>query len=311
MIKSGVALSHDIVSATWLLGIDPLRELVQRIFPHQVVEEEIFAARVFGRAIFLPLALLPALAVSVFWVIVKLPGIPWRALTKRPALAWVAWLLTMGLVIARLNPASIEAWLMVLPPLFALFGMLVIQPAVHAGRTRLLYVALALLFAHNTVGGMAIMWRADGDFDYIKARWAIEHSRENDLIIVVDDAGFAEFLRYRTPSTVALIGAPYSPEIAAGLLNDAVEEISVWTFGRDFTGRSVSLMLKVTQESGGDLILFEDFFTWQTESQSRYPPQSAAQAALLEELREKMEQTYAVEPQGASYGLKSARLIKP
>ena len=285
IIKSVFALGHDLVSANWVFGIDLLSQLVERVFPSNVIEEEVFAARSSGWLPYLSFFWLPALAYLAFKAVRAIPAVPWAKLKERNVQMCVLWLLVSTAVIGRLNPAGIEAWLMVLIPLFCLLAVFFFEPLVEARRTLLLTTILFVFTAHNLTGGMAITWSPTGDFDYVKGQWVIEQATGDDLIIVIDDAGLAEMLRYRSQAKVDLVRAGSSPAIAHSLLNGEPPVQPILTFGRDFLGQDVYKHIQHSTEQGGRIFLFDEFFTWDTEYSAYYRPQSDYEEAVLSELR--------------------------
>ena len=174
---------------------------------------------------------------------------------------------------------------MVLIPLFCLLAVFFFEPLVEARRTLLLSTILFVFTAHNLTGGMAITWSLTGDFDYVKGQWVIEQATGDDLIIVIDDAGLAEMLRYRSQAKVDLVRAGSSPAIAHSLLNGEPPVQPILTFGRDFLGQDVYKHIQHSTEQGGRIFLFDEFFTWDTEYSAYYRPQSDYEEAVLSELR--------------------------
>ena len=286
VIKSGFALSHDLVSANWLFGIDGLNQLVQRVFPNNVIEEEIFAAKKAGWVPYLSLLWLTALAIILLKLIIGLRDVPWMRIRERRVQMVLLWLTINAAIIGRLNPAGIEAWLMVLVPLFILIAVFLLEPLVNQNRMPLLVPALALYLGHNITGGMAMMWNPAGDFDQVKASWAIERADENDLIIVVDDAGLAELLRYQSPAKVDLVRATATPRIAQSFLSGVAPYPPVLTYGRDFFGQEVFRHIQDTLSRKGAVFVFDEFFTWDTEYRNFYGPQTDYERASLLQLRE-------------------------
>ncbi len=309
IIKSALAFSHDLVSANWMFGFDGVSQLIQRIYPSHVIEEEVFAAKTIGNLIYLPLILLLVLILVVIRLLYKLPDIPWKKCQQKPVLVCITWLVITSLIIGRLNPAGIEAWLMVLPPVWLLLGVFIIEPAIIAKRGGLIWVGVTLLFAINLMGGMVMMWDPDADFDNQKGRWAVDNGNQNDLIIVVDDAGFAEYMRYLSDANVVLIRAPDSPSVARSLLDPENTKLSVFTFGRDFAFQGLGRHIDDALNAGGRIIVFEDFFTWQTENKSRYRPQTLAQVDLMARLQKKMTLPYGTKVQGATYLLNNSAIL--
>ena len=286
VIKSGMALAHDLLSANWLFGIDAVAQLIQRLFPNNVIEEEIFAARSAGWMPWLSFFWVPALALVTMRLLWRAPAPATSRLWERPLQLCLWWLAINAAVIGRLNPAGIEAWLMVLVPLFVLLGVFLMDPLVGAGRTALLTLCLALYFGHNLSGGIAMMWDRDGDLDFVKGQWAIEEAGARDTIIVVDDAGLAEMLRYRSVAQVDLVRAVESPGMAQSLLSGEPPIRPVLTFGRNFKNQNVYDHIQRSAAAGGSVFLFDEFFSWDTEYRHLYRRQSAMEQQVLTQLRQ-------------------------
>ncbi|MFK8048442.1 MAG: hypothetical protein AB8B81_08415 [Halioglobus sp.] len=284
IIKSGFALSHDLLSASWVFGSEMLSALVHRIFPSNVTEEEIYAARSVGQLIYLPFITIPMILAGLFTLWRRIPEIPWRVWKSWQAMVLLVWLLLNAAVIGRLNPAGIEAWLMVLVPLVGLVGLLVIRPAVEAGETRLIAALLTLVLVHNWFAGMLIVRDSDSDYDYVKGEWVIEQALENDLVIVVDDAGFAELMRYRSKAEVVLVSSLSTPTLARMLLSGRPGDIPVYTRGRDFAGLPLFSYIEEVRRTSGFVFLFEDFVTWNTEYRRYYGEPNEQAKALFDRM---------------------------
>ena len=323
VVRSGFALSHDLLSANWLFGFDSVAHWINRAFSHNVIDEEVFLARQAGGLIYLPLIILPALA----WVVVRLLLVTWPQLKTpwrgwsfpasgsfkmlwddgyRPVLTVVAWLLLNGAVIGRLNPAGIEAWIMVLPPLVILCAVLVLSRVMACNKGIWVAAMLALMFMHNLAGGIGLVMVPDHEYDRVKGRWLIEHADPHDLLIVTDNAGLAESLRYLSQAKVALVRSYEAGSISQGLLAGSPGQIRAYTFGRDFTGDSVAELVRQSWQAGGRVVLFEEFL------QPRFGRfNSVRSSTLFEDLRSQAEQVDFHPTMGGTYVIGADRLNSP
>jgi len=266
ILKSAFALGHDIVSANWLFGFDPAADFIRHQFSRNVIQEEVFTASHAGWLVLPPLVLLPAVAAALGMIIAGARPLPWRRLRERRIVVVIAWLMIVGAVIGRLNPVGAEPWIMVLLPLVLVFSVLVFEPCVAAGHGRRVGVLVALVLAHNAIGGMMIVRDPTNEFDRVKEAWAMANGRPADLVVVADNAGLGETLRYLGRAEVAIIRANHMGPVARALLT-GIWTKDVVTIGRDFMGRPLPDLLAATWKNGGRLVLFDDVFV--------NPPRSA------------------------------------
>jgi len=273
ILKSAFALGHDIVSANWLFGFAPAEEFIRQQFSRNVIQEEVFTASHAGWLVFPPLILLPLVAVAFMMSVRSALPLPWHRLRDRRVVTVVVWLLIVGAIIGRLNPAGVEPWIMVLLPLVLLFSVLVIEPCIAAGHGKWLGILVALVFAHNALGGMMIVRDPANEFDRVKGAWVIAEGQPADLVVVTDNAGLGESLRYLGRSEVAIIRAHYMGPVARALLT-GIWTKDVRTIGRDFMDRPLPDLLAATWRRGGRLVLFDDVF--------RNPPRSAPVTDLVD-----------------------------
>jgi|GEM_PF-4699587 len=303
VLKSAFALGHDIVSANWLFGFAPAEEFIRKQFARNVVEEEVFTASHAGWLVFPPLVLLPGAAAVLVLTVLGARPLPWRRLGERKVAVIVVWLVIVGAVIGRLNPAGAEPWIMVLLPLAVLFSVLVVEPCIAAGHGRRVGILVAVVLVHNAIGGMAVVHNPANEFDRAKGAWAIAEGRPGDLVIVTDNAGFGESLRYLGRADVAIIRALHMGPVARALLTGTWTR-DVRTFGRDFVGRPLPDLITETWRRGGRLVLFDDVFV--------DPPRSAPVTDLedLNRLRDVLQPVYRHPALGATLVLPKP-LVEP
>jgi predicted nuclease of predicted toxin-antitoxin system len=299
IIRTAFALSHDIVSANWIFAFDPLSDLVQRAYPTNVIKEEIFLAKKAGVLAYLPALSLALLVALGGWIMLRAWRLPEGLLRRRPMIVVLLWLGINGAIIGRLNPAGVEAWIMVLAPIALVAAAFVIEPCVRRGRVLVIAAFVTVLFFHNLVGGMALMFDPQGEYNKVKGAWVIDNARSNDLVIVPADADLVEALRYLSPAQVALIAMGDIPKVADSLAGQDLESLYTRTRGRDFDHHILRRLIENARDSGGRVIVFSDFFV---------PPPSRIQAewpafAAVEALREKATRVYETPDAGDTYVL--------
>ena len=275
MIKSALTLGHDIVSANWVFGLPRAEPLVQRLFSGHVIAEELFLARSAGALVYVPLAILPALAVAAWRVASAARPYLLATQSVRPMpLIWY-WTLLVGAINGRLNPAGVEAWIVILLPLTLLIAVNVIAPAWER-RSVAACMLLALLVAHNTVGGMLLVRSPASDLTYVRGEWVIKNAKVGDLVIVSGNANLAEALRYRSRAQVLNV----HPFDAAGLPLALVAQdgpiFQIVSQGRDFAGIDVVAVVRRIAADGGRVVVFDGFFTL---------PESAAAQTAAQQLK--------------------------
>ena len=299
MIRSAFALAHDLASANWIFAFDPVVALIQRAFSNNIIAEEVFLAKRAGALVYVPLLTLTALGVLALWILRAL----WRPslafLKQRPFLVLLVWLLVNGAVIGRLNPAGLEAWIMVFPPMILILAALVIEPCLRIGRGRLIAAFAGALFLHNAVGGMALVFDPANEYDRQRGAWVIAEAEPEDLVIVVSNAGLGETLRYLSPARVAMIAVFQPPDVSVSLLENDLNGLFTKTRGRDFDGDFLRDLIRETWASGGRLILFDHFFELPEPLRRIHRPEHDA----LDALKDRLVRVYAAPDVGATYVL--------
>lgn len=297
MIRSAFSLSHDLASVNWIFAFDPVVKLIQQAFSSNVITEEVFLAKRAGLLVYLPFLTLAGLAVLTLRILWSLRLPPLAPLKQRPFIVILIWTAVNGAIIGRLNPAGLEAWIMVFPPLVMLFAVLVIEPCFRLGRERLITAFVGVLFLHNAVGGMALVWSPANEYDRVAGAWIIAEAKPEDLVIVNGNAGLGESLRYLSPARVALIGVFQEPRVSASLLTGDLGGLATRTRGRDFGDRPLSDAISETWRAGGRLIFLESFFQLPEGVKTENWPEFG----LVEEFRQRLERVYEAPELGATY----------
>jgi hypothetical protein len=207
-----LAAGTNVWSATYLMGIRPLAEFVERRFPTKDIGEEILAAASLGPLALLPAALLVALAALSAALVAQAllgPAGPLRA-EWRPrwggggALRWMvaAWLATYAAIIFRLDPASQEPWIMALPLLAILLGTTLFRAAEAAGRAGLVHAFVLIGAAHNSLGGMLPLMSREHDGFLRRSAETLAAAGPGDGIVTCGKSPFSGWLRYHARAPV-------------------------------------------------------------------------------------------------------------
>ncbi|MGF1627956.1 MAG: hypothetical protein ACFCUT_00660 [Kiloniellaceae bacterium] len=302
MIRAAFALGHDIVSANWIFAFDPVAGLIQRAFSNNVITEEVFLAKRAGLLAYLPVLSLPLLAVLSLRILVAIWPLQMGLLRQRQFLTLLLWVGINGAIVGRLNPAGVEAWIMLLPPLVLAMTACAIEPCLRTNRGHLVGAFAAALFLHNAVGGMALVFDPENEYDRVKGAWIIAEAGPRDLVVVTENAGLVESLRYLSSANVALIATREAPAVADSLLRGDMNRLFTLTSGRDFNNRLLRNLIKETWRQGGRLIVFDDFFKLPVQFGNGGQSASAA----LGELREQAVRVYDAADVGATYVLTAA-----
>lgn len=261
ILRSGLALSHDFISANWVFAFQPALDFVARVFPGNVIIEEVFLAKQVGAWLYLLFITHILLAIAIVYLLFKNSLNIKKIEITRPFVVIVIWVLINGAIIGRLNPAGIEAWIMLLAPLLILVSVCIFEPITKGKITsKILPVLLISLLFHNFFGGMKLVFDPGYEYHRVKGNWVIENATENDLVLIAGDAGFVETLRYLSKANVVYTQLQTKAEITEGLLSLKLNELRTLTHGRDFKGDSVAQKITAAWKNGGRVIVFEDFF---------------------------------------------------
>ncbi|MEI7851444.1 MAG: hypothetical protein WCH86_06385 [Kiritimatiellales bacterium] len=204
-LKALVAWGQTVLSGNFLFGLPATAERIVRLFPFQMLQEELFMGThaPFWVPFVAPVTfgLASGLAVALLWLILRnFRHIRFAGYEVCAAvLIWLAG--TAGMAMC-FEPANPEMWVCVLPPFWLLAGL--IWSALPDSRLfRWMPVALAAaLLLHNWIGGMSLVKNSAGDYCRQKGAWIIGQARPDDLILSADSHSFITLLEYQTPACV-------------------------------------------------------------------------------------------------------------
>jgi hypothetical protein len=195
-MKALVAFGQNLLSGNFLFSIPAAAERLSKLFPNQMLQEELFMGgqagavwQIAGMVTFVSALLL--LGFSAIGVIRN------RKVWWCPMAVWFAGNVAMALLFEPANP---EMWIFVLLPFWFLVANAWKQ-VVPVRKFALPVLATAMLL-HNAVGGIAFVKSEEGDYCRQKAAWIIEQARPGDLILSADSHSFVTFLEYQTGSQV-------------------------------------------------------------------------------------------------------------
>lgn len=204
-LKGAAAWGQTVLSGNFLFSLPDAAEQVVRLFPFQMLQEELFMGR--QAAVWVPFIapatflLTAGLAAGILITVLRFakPVFANQSAVSASVFIWLAAAAAMALLFEPSNP---EMWICVLPPLWLLAALLW-NPLPSGRLLRLLPFAFAaVLPVHNWTGGMQMVKSPDGDYCRQKGAWAAEETRAGDLIVTADSHSFMTFLEYETPASV-------------------------------------------------------------------------------------------------------------
>jgi hypothetical protein len=241
-LKALVAWGQVVLSGNFLFSLPAAAERIIRLFPFQMLQEELFAGThapswvSFIAPVTFGLAL--SLAIALLWIILR----NFRNIHSAESAVLAAvfvWLAGTAGMAMCFEPSNPEMWVCVLPPFWLLAGL--IWSALPDSRLfRWMPVALAaVLLLHNWVGGMSLVRNPKGDYCRQKGAWIVEQARPGDLILSADSHSFITFLEYQTPA--GILDAKFAGE-------DLWRKLQSQTAGRTFVFSDIiDPLLPVTQ----------------------------------------------------------------
>ena len=199
-LKALIAWGQTVLSGNFLFSIPAAADRLIRLFPSQMLQEELFAGKQASlwRSWAAPVTfgLVAALAAWGFYILAR--NLRKMRVERLPApVAVLVWLVGTAGMAFLFEPANPEMWISVLPALWLLTALLW-----SALPDRLLFRKLpvflaAFLLLHNWVGGMAVVKQPEGDYCRQKAAWVIGESKAGDLVVTADSYSFITFLQYQ------------------------------------------------------------------------------------------------------------------
>lgn len=260
MFRSLFAIGHDFTSANWVFAFPSVMDWVQKLFPNNILQEERFMAEQIGWLRYPLLVIQSVLMLGILWIFLKALKYAISNIYSRSFWVIVVWLLLNGLIIGRLNPGGLEAWIMVFPAIMLIVATTVIEPLTKRHNRNLVFV-IVLLAVQNFIGGMGLVSDSEYDYHQMKGKWLIENTQSQDLVIIAGDASLTEAIRYLAKAQVVNISEYDRHRVALGLSADNLEQLSINTRGRDFDQALVKDVIQHTLKQGGRIFVFEEFLS--------------------------------------------------
>jgi hypothetical protein len=304
ILRSCFSLSHDIASSNWIFGFTPVVQLIHRVFPANSIIEEIFLTKSMGWIIFLPVITLVLLVFFSIRLAVAARSISLKGIFNLRTSAILIWFILNSVIIGRLNPAGIEAWIVVLPPLVILFAVIIIEFCAEKQRKSPVLAVVLMVFIHNTVGGMGLVHSPAYEYERVKGAWIIHHADERDLVIVTDNARFAQTLEYLSKSRIVTIPSSTASGLAERLVSGHLPAAQSANNDAVYRKLNIEKRISETRTEDGRIILFEEFF----EAASRLTDISAEKQTALGQLRTRMEEVHHAPEVGSTFAINANSL---
>lgn len=180
-LKAAMAGLHDVFSTTSLYAVSALEHVFRaHIVTYFQVDDLFFAANNYplGGAAIATFCL--ALGWFSYLCVSALRQRRWPELDSHIVFAF-AWLLLASLVNIILNPGEKEVWIIALVPVTILISACIYSPL--AAKPWRLGVMVAILLAHNLIGGLLIFRNDAGDRYGLKTAWLRQNSAKGDWLL--------------------------------------------------------------------------------------------------------------------------------
>jgi hypothetical protein len=212
-----IGFGQCLFAGTFLFGFESFRAWITSAMPHKVLREELFLGEQMGSRwssisalLLVVLVCLSAYTVVVLWRhraewLAHLTEQAGGSVAKRRravSAGAIVWIAAHSMVALAIAPASPEVWLMGVVPCVILLTLVFIYPLCVTGSRRLACLLLAVLFAHNLVGGMAPILVKEWDYNHLRVEAVRDHVEPGDLIIAAGHHVFLRHLKYALPVRV-------------------------------------------------------------------------------------------------------------
>lgn len=240
IVKSLLAFGHDVFSAHWTQTIDPIRNFLNPRIPGCVYNFQFVAHASKG------IQHLTAISAILFFPLLFIfARIHWLAASQsklsrpgRPTLFLLAWMTSMGMLIAVIDPGSFEAWIPILVPVSGLLTVLVFEPCHRLGKQKIVIVFLAMLLAYNFFGGMVLWRNSQGDQFLNRTAWIKANLSEKDTVLVSQfDYRLVDYLQYHSSARIVhllgddeLVIRRCRPDIGIMPLDDLLKQVEKGEF---------------------------------------------------------------------------------
>lgn len=212
-VKGTVALGQCVISGDFVLGFTSVRAFLSELFASRMLAEEFYLGSRLAR----PLVLFSFMTFLALLLLIF--GALWRAgwiwqnrIHERERMllpegwsaiaAVVAWFVGYGGLLVCIEPGNPELWVMGLIPFWLLLCGLVLMPLTVDNRLWLPFLVLMLMFIHNGVAGIGVLGDPEKDYQYQKAKWILENTTSNAMVVTAGNPVFVRYLRYHADAQV-------------------------------------------------------------------------------------------------------------
>ncbi len=216
--KAVVGSSQSLVAGNFAFSFEVIADRIEAALPTRGLDEERFAAERSAPAVRV-LAVVTLGMLVITTVVLMIRSRP----KLEPTLVAVAiWVLLFTAVALGQQPADPEPWVLLLPPVWILVGVLVFRTAASAGHRSLVVAVVTLLFAHNLVGGFLILGGSDDDLNARKSNFLAATAGPGDFVLTAGLPPFVKYLSYQTKAQVVSVRS-----IPAEKLDDVYQQVLI------------------------------------------------------------------------------------
>jgi hypothetical protein len=127
------------------------------------------------------------------------------------------WFVCYGGLLVCIEPGNPELWVMGLIPFWLLLCGLVLMPLTVDNRLWLPLLLLMLMAVHNGAAGIGVLGDPEKDYQYRKAKWILENTTSEAVVVTAGNPVFVRYLRYHTDAKVIDLNYAKSGDLEAVL----------------------------------------------------------------------------------------------
>jgi hypothetical protein len=206
--QSALTVGQDVATSNFLFAYRGIARRLVAAFPRQYLVEERYAGERADSVVrvvpLVTVSLLILLAVALLWSmrrrLLDRGSLPPNA--GRLLIVVVAWIAAYWLVVVGRSSSAPEAWIPVLPALWILIAVVIVERATTRPSRSLVVALLVAVMLHNLAGGFWMMRSRSTDFNAVKASWLLDHAHGGDVILTADGPVFERYLRYYSAADV-------------------------------------------------------------------------------------------------------------
>jgi hypothetical protein len=248
--RAAVGLGQSIVTGNFLFTHPSLSARLQKMFPHRMLDEEIFM----GQAAPPAARVLPWISLAGFLLSAGI--LAWLRTVRRKegvalfsqtstvgagtlTLVMALWAAAYAGLVLLFEPGNSEMWIMGLAPLSILLGCLVLDPVIRAHGVVVPVVLAACLGLHSVVGGFLLLANPAGDFHAMKAREILNRAGQGDVVLTAGDSVFFRFARYHADARVEHLYEWPPAALASRYAQICIEAHDIYATGDLFAAQPV------------------------------------------------------------------------